>query len=61
MSLVETPLLDRLREIVVRSLPKGMPEKLAAPLAEEIARNLAERLADELRYLPAAQRERHGR
>jgi hypothetical protein len=61
LSLVETPLLDRLREIVVRALPEAMPEKLAAPLAEEIAQNLAERLADELRQLPAAQRGRHGR
>lgn len=61
MSPVETPLLDRLREIVVRSLPPAMPEKIAAPLAEEIAQNLAERLADELRLLPAAQRGRHGR
>lgn len=61
MSPIETPLLDRLREIVVRALPEGMPEKLAVPLAEEIAQNLAERLAEELRHLPAAQRGRHGR
>ncbi len=61
MSAFETPLLDRLREIVVLALPPAMPEKLAAPLADEIAQNLAERLADELRRLPAAQRGRHGR
>lgn len=61
MSLPGRPLLDHLREIVVRALPEAMPEKLAVPLAEEIAQNLAERLAEELRQLPAAQRGRHGR